>query len=625
MRLIFILVLLLTYPGFHCFAIDPLILGDSTDELWLNEKSLLSLKNCEDKLTIHEVLKTNDFNSNSNSTEPGCNNYWLKFTIQNNSRIHKSWVLEVVDPHIEHVSFYSEEGALLGNAGFSEFFDEREFFHKNFVFRVPLDRGETKTFFLKMNSTNGFGFGTTIRGDTYFTYYSLNEYLLLGMYYGIILIMALYNFFIFFSVRERIYLYYVFYALACGLTSFAEDGIGFQYLWPEYPRFNSFLSHFGPFILLSTFLPYASSFLKIREKLPGYIKFLVFGYTAYLLTFLIHFSGWADTRVRFVVFLIPFLLVYIAALKIYKQGYKPAKFFIMGYSLIVISLGVFLMRMYNLINPSLLVVYCFNIGFVTEVVVLSLALGARLRLEKNEKEENQKKVIEHLKDSEQYKDNLNRQLEEKIIERTKELQASNEKLNNANNKLNAANDQLKSAFITLEHQAKEIEKMNSILDADNKELKVNLKELSKARVMFKEVNFDEFSKIYPSDETCLKYLSQIKWEKKFSCRKCSNENFSEGRTPFSRRCSKCRYEESPTAYTIFHRNRIPLTKAFYMVFLVSTNKKDVSSEELSRKLEIRQKTCWTFKQKIIKALHESSGTKFKAENWGSLFLNMGEK
>jgi len=47
-------------------------------------------------------------------------------------------------------------------------------------------------------------------------------------------------------------------------------------------------------------------------------------------------------------------------------------------------------------------------------------------------------------------------------------------------------------------------------------------------------------------------------------------------------------------------------KAFYIVYFVSTNKKGISSTELSRKLGLRQKTCWFFKRKVMKAM-ESSG------------------
>ena len=75
---------------------------------------------------------------------------------------------------------------------------------------------------------------------------------------------------------------------------------------------------------------------------------------------------------------------------------------------------------------------------------------------------------------------------------------------------------------------------------------------------------------------------------------------------YSRQCTRCKYTESPTSGTLFHKVKFPLLKAFYIVYFVSTSKKGISSTELSRKLELRQKTCWYFKRKVMKAM-ESSG------------------
>ena len=75
----------------------------------------------------------------------------------------------------------------------------------------------------------------------------------------------------------------------------------------------------------------------------------------------------------------------------------------------------------------------------------------------------------------------------------------------------------------------------------------------------------------------------------------------------SRQCTSCRYVESPTAGTLFHKVKFDLVKAFYIVYFVSTNKKGITSTELRRKLGLRQKTCWSFKRKVMKATKSSGG------------------
>jgi len=75
--------------------------------------------------------------------------------------------------------------------------------------------------------------------------------------------------------------------------------------------------------------------------------------------------------------------------------------------------------------------------------------------------------------------------------------------------------------------------------------------------------------------------------------------------PYSRQCTSCRYDESPTANTLFHKIKFDILKAFYIVYFVSTNKKGITSTELARKLGLRQKTCWAFKRKVMKAMKSS--------------------
>jgi len=120
---------------------------------------------------------------------------------------------------------------------------------------------------------------------------------------------------------------------------------------------------------------------------------------------------------------------------------------------------------------------------------------------------------------------------------------------------------------------------------------------------FKNIEIIEFNKIFPSEESCLKFLADEKWKDGFVCRKCGHTNYCKGKKPFSRRCTKCKTEESATANTVFHRCRIPLTDAFRITFMVC-NSPDISTYEISRKIEIRQMTCWKFKKKIIECIDD---------------------
>ncbi len=122
---------------------------------------------------------------------------------------------------------------------------------------------------------------------------------------------------------------------------------------------------------------------------------------------------------------------------------------------------------------------------------------------------------------------------------------------------------------------------------------------------FKSLSLFEFQARFPNDDKCKEYLADLKWGNGYKCIKCGHENYCKGHDPYGRQCTKCSSIESATAGTLFHLCKFPLLKAFYIVYYVATSKKGISSTELSRKLELRQKTCWLFKQKVMKAMESS--------------------
>jgi two-component system, sensor histidine kinase LadS len=103
--------------------------------------------------------------------------------------------------------------------------------------------------------------------------------------------------------------------------------------------------------------------------------------------------------------------------------------------------------------------------------------------------------------------------------------------------------------------------------------------------------------MYKNDNLCLEYLSQLKWAEGFTCKRCNNDNFCDGKVPYSRRCTRCKNEESATANTLFHNIKFPVSKAFYIAYEIFGNKK-LSTFEVSQSLGIRQMTCWNFKNKV---------------------------
>lgn len=122
---------------------------------------------------------------------------------------------------------------------------------------------------------------------------------------------------------------------------------------------------------------------------------------------------------------------------------------------------------------------------------------------------------------------------------------------------------------------------------------------------FTGLNYLEFADKFSTDKDCYDYLFSMKEEIGYKCLKCGNNEYRKGRNRYYRRCTKCHYDESVTAGTLFHKLKFPIRKAFHILFRISTKKKGMSTIELANEFDLRQKTCWLFKSKIQDAMRSS--------------------
>jgi hypothetical protein len=129
--------------------------------------------------------------------------------------------------------------------------------------------------------------------------------------------------------------------------------------------------------------------------------------------------------------------------------------------------------------------------------------------------------------------------------------------------------------------------------------------------MFQGINQLEFSKRFYSNDACYQYLIEQKWGNGFVCIRCGNASYYKGKTYYHRRCKKCRYDESVTCNTVFHDLKMPIKKAFQMMFRVVTKKKGISTVELGTEVGVQQKTAWFFKRKLQISLQPAKSVKLK--------------
>ncbi|MBP1637419.1 MAG: hypothetical protein H6Q18_208 [Bacteroidetes bacterium] len=124
----------------------------------------------------------------------------------------------------------------------------------------------------------------------------------------------------------------------------------------------------------------------------------------------------------------------------------------------------------------------------------------------------------------------------------------------------------------------------------------------------KDIDPEFLKSLCEDNEKAMQFLADVKWENGFVCRNCGHTNYCSGKSYASRRCTKCKKEESATANTIFHNCKFPINKAFYIIYTVCFEKTRISANTLSNKLSINLMTCWKFRNKFRECLkeHESN-------------------
>jgi len=131
--------------------------------------------------------------------------------------------------------------------------------------------------------------------------------------------------------------------------------------------------------------------------------------------------------------------------------------------------------------------------------------------------------------------------------------------------------------------------------------------------MFRGINAIQFNKKFSSNEDCFRYLIEWKWGKGFACSRCGCKESNKGRTYYYRRCKSCNYDESVLANTVFHGMKMPILKAFHMMFRLSAKKKGMSTTELGAEVGVEQKTAWLFKRKIQVAMKQDNNDKLNGD------------
>lgn len=610
--LISFLLLSFVYPGVRGQSVyevdrqDEHIFSYDQIEIWRNTVPDLSIEDVLDKAG-QGLFKTSK--TNTPQVADASSSDWFRIRLKGTGNLEKRYLLEFFDQTIDDLVVYvpTREGKYKKyETGDSRSFSRRFFSHKNFT--IPLEAPPVEgVYYFNVSSRQVADVIIVLRSEHRFMKYALTEYLIFGIFYGMILVFSFYNLVLYLAIRQEQYLYYVLYILSVGLFEMCIDGLAYQYLWPSYPRWNQYAYAYALYGVSMFALQFSRSLLFTKRKTP-FLDRLILATMALRTGLFIYALLFDRTLLNYkFIELVPLAMAFYCGIYIYfRLGYRPARYFVIGYSFL--SLGflykLLIMLHVDWLNFGALSYYSLSICFVIEMLFLSFAVGDKVRYLKTRKDRWQAEMMGQMKMNAALKDEINVRLEQEVADRTREITSQAGIIEEKNRELSEINK-------TLALQAGEIRRMNELLEQDNQSLlkdntllKTNVEEVRRARVLSVDVNFEEFSKIYPDQESCTTFLEKLKQEKGYKCYKCGNATYYHGKVQGNRRCTSCSYEESVTAHTLLQNTRIPINKAFYIIFLVYSSNGKISSYKLSEMLSIRQSTCWAYSSRIKKAMQD---------------------
>ncbi len=358
--------------------------------------------------------------------------YWIRIELQNSAKTSENeWLVEFYDFQINHLEMYTPtiNGHYLQKiAGFSYPFKQKEFQHKNFVFQLPYFEEGITFLYAKIKPT----VPVTVRGRvttiSNFSSYASMEYFFLALFYGVCLAMIFYNLFLYITIRDKTYLYYIYYVFGAVLFASARDGLGFQFLWPNLQIINKYIFNFSNLFMIFWEIMYARSFLNTRKNQPVIDRFLRYIIVGRLVIYLITTFLLPEFSNQVSIDIITLAFIYYAGIVSYQNNYKPTFYYLVAFTCMLVGYVTFAFTNIGIISHNIFTIYSINLGLVIEMLLLSFALASRIKILQREKIQAQNETIKQLVVNEELKDTVNKELEQKVLERTKELETKNKEL-----------------------------------------------------------------------------------------------------------------------------------------------------------------------------------------------------
>ena len=354
---------------------------------------------------------------------------WFRFTIT--KQVDKDFYLQIGSPFIDSIALYSVNNNQVKEeqvSGDNYVFSKRHIHVTTFLFPLHIATGGNQMYFLRVKTMQPFFF--PLRTGTLISFMEDTHKLDLiqGIYLGFMVLILLYNLFLYFSTREKLYLYYVAYVASITWFMSTIFQYVFEYLWPDLPVINQYAVASSAITILTATL-FTREFLHTHKLAPRLHKVSILFIFWGILSFILVFTSYQILALMMAQAGIMAMAIYflITGVTVFRKGYHPAKFYLIAWSFLIIGFIAAILETVNVL-PVMYYINSMQIGSAFEVTLLSLALADRINMYKKQNEEAQAKALTMAQEKAELIQAQNMRLEQKVTERTMALTKSLEDL-----------------------------------------------------------------------------------------------------------------------------------------------------------------------------------------------------
>lgn len=372
--------------------------------------------------------------------------FWLKFSITNQSN-QEHLILALEYPMLGKCEFYALEDGQVQKISYNSVFSNRKYKHQNFLFDVRILPRTTEDFFLRVKSTEQMVLPLILGTPKTIAENLATNDLAWGLFMGLIFVMVLYNFFIYLSVKDTSYLYFVLYSLFIGLSSITLSGYTYRLILYNHPELNHLGIIIFPGLAGIAGNLFMMHFLQTKENSPRMHKFIYLPILLYFIAVILRVIGFDQASFRAIDFaaISTVIITFTITISLSLAGYRPAKLFLLAFTLFFTGLLLFVLRNLGVVPYNNLTNYTKETGTALDVILLAFALADKINTFKRDKERSQEQTLLALKENERIVREQNVILEIKVNERTYELSEANTELHQTLIELKEAEGQLVEA------------------------------------------------------------------------------------------------------------------------------------------------------------------------------------